>query len=254
MICHPLRQAEAIAAGMAAPRGLHGRELLDAMHQAGVNVHKYQDATMDAFDPTHDPEALGAAQAWLAEWEATRRDPYPRRPWAYFYGAGSGHYDNGRVKLGQLGNGKTMLQVAMARQLLEAGSLSPKRFRFVTMEALLLEAEATFRAQADDSELKMLRRYERPDLLIVDEVGVREQPSSHAIRILDELTKRREGKATLWTANLSVSTLMKLGEGMKRIGSRIGGECGDGACYAVQFFGPDRRRARSLMGRERSVA
>lgn len=226
--------------------------ILDDLRNAGVNVWKYGDATLDAVrnldDPhsvaQHDGHALEPVDRWLREcWAFPRRLQYPPRDWMYLYGAGSDR-NNRDVKIGKLGNGKTFLAIALARHLIENRMLEPKRFRFATAESILLEAEATFRANADDSEKNMLRRYERPDLLIIDEFGARDM-SPHAVRLFDELTKLREAKATIWTSNLSVRVISGGPEYMKRIADRIAGECGDGAAYMLEFSGPSRRIARS---------
>lgn len=238
--CHP-------AAGAPEERieGGYSGDILEDLHAAGVNVHKYQDAVLSLFDPTHDPRALQAAEAWLEAWENAPRRRFVPRDWMFFYGAGSAR--SGRsVQLGKLGNGKTFLAVALARALIERQLLDPKRFVFRTAETILIESEATFKAQSDESEKKLLSFYERPELLIIDDLGVRHDPTPHAVRLFDELTKRREAKATIWTSNLSIQVLVESGETMKRIADRVAGECGDGARYVVKFEGPSRRRQRSL--------
>lgn len=238
--CHPPEGAPRPVA----ESGYRG-DILEDLYAAGVNVWKYQDAVLELFDSEHDPQALAAAEAWLDAWESRPRRRFAPRDWMFFYGAGSER--RGRnVQLGKLGNGKTFLAVALARALIERQLLDPRRFIFRTAETILIESEATFKAQSDESEKKLLSFYERPELLIIDDLGVRHDPTPHAVRLFDELTKRREAKATIWTSNLSIQVLVESGETMKRIADRIAGECGDGARYVVKFEGPSRRRQRSL--------
>lgn len=225
------------------PEG-YGGDILADLHTAGVNVYKYRDATLRSFDASHDEAAYGAACRWVDAWAAGVGRRFAPRDWMYLYGSGSER--SGRnVQIGQLGNGKTHLAIATARHLIEAGQLHPRRFLFRTAETILLESEATFRSNSEDSEKNLLSHYERPDLLIIDDFGVRHDPSPHAVRLFDELTKRREARGTIWTSNLSIKVIAGANETMRRIADRIAGECGDGARYVQQFTGPSRRRERS---------
>jgi hypothetical protein len=239
--CHPeLCEPPVLRVQVVAPPPMM---VLDALAEAGVNVHRYQHATLRTFDGTDDPDVPQAVRDWITKWADTLQDRYPVRPWLYLYGGGS-TLERGQLKLGAAGNGKTHMAVAVIRHLLESGALRPGAFRFVTAEALLLEMEATFRDKSTDSETRLLAEYGRLDLLVVDDLGVRE-PTPHAIRVLDELTKRREGRATIWTSNLSLKVLAKQSETLTRLTSRIAGEVGDGAKYMLKFTGHDRRIERS---------
>lgn len=216
---------------------------LDAMHAGGVNVHAYQHADLWSFDEGGDPHVMPAVEAWLEDWHRMLDRKYATRPWMYLYGDGS-ELIRGSVQLGRAGNGKTHVAVAIIRHLLMEGELRPQAFRFITAESLLLDMEATFRSESPESESRLLAQFGNYELLVIDDLGVRE-PTPHAIRILDELTKRREGQATIWTSNLSLKVVAQQSEPFKRITSRIAGECGDGAKYNVRFSGPDRRLQKS---------
>lgn len=221
-------------------------EVLTIMEASGVNVHSFQGATLGSFEPEPEGNGLELAEAWVDKWRGYRLR-WPYRDWMFFYGDGS-TYELGAATIGKLGNGKTHLGIAVARELLTHHLLSPTAYRFVTAEALLLEMEGTFRSKSEDSEFRLLSKYEGLDLLHVDDFGVRE-PSPHAIRVLDELTKRREGKATIWTSNLSLKVIAKQHGSLQRITSRIAGACGEGARYVICFRGEDRRLLRSRRGR-----
>lgn len=239
--CYP---PNPVPRGPAAARpDLTAGEVLDAMAMGGVNMHAYHHATLANFDGRKDPHVMGVVEDWLAAWRKATGWKYASRPWLYLYGDRS-ELARGQVQLGAAGNGKTHIAVAVARKLFEDGQLAPERFRFVTAESLLLEMEATFRSDSPESESRLLATFGKYDLLVIDDLGVRE-PTAHAIRILDELTKRREGQATIWTSNLSLKVVAQQSEAFKRITSRIAGECGEGARFNVKFSGPDRRLAKS---------
>ena len=242
----PGRQSKVEVAQSKEP--LTAEQVLGVMESSGVNVHAFQHATLEAFDPAQDGHALEAAKQYVTEWRESLWMRWPPRPWVYLYGGGSAVSQQQEVTIGKLGNGKTHLGVAMARELLEHHLLAPGQYQFVTAEALLLEMEGTFRSKAEDSEFRLLKKYEGLALLHVDDFGVR-VPSPHAIRVLDELTKRREGKATIWTSNLSLKVVAQQHESLQRIVSRIAGECGEGARYALRFEGTDKRLERSMKGR-----
>ena len=213
--------------------------VLVGLDRAGVNVHQYQHATLKSFDPDPDLHALDLAKRWMSNYTSVIRSRWPKHEWMYLYGGGS------QVgKLGGMGNGKTHLGIAIARELIQSERLGMGQYRFVTAEGLLLEMEGTFRSRNEESEIRLLKEYERYRLLHIDDFGVRE-PSPHALRILDELTKRREGRATIWTSNFSLKVVARTMPELQRIASRIAGMCGDGAKFAVRFDGPDRRMERS---------
>jgi hypothetical protein len=234
-------------------------DILEDLRSAGVNVRKYGGATMaavrDSADPwsvaNNDQHAVAAADAWLAAWRAARTQRYAPVDWMYCYGAASGYEParpaHERIRLGNLGNGKTYLCIAMARDLIESGDLAPTRYRFVTAEALLLEAEATFRGD-DQTEDRMIRRYAGYDLLHIDDLGVRSEPKNHALRIIGEIMDKRLAHGTLITSNLSIATIQEAMPAMARVTDRITGECGDGGRYVIPFRSASRRQRRVTEG------
>ena len=212
--------------------------LLRTLEKCGVNMYQYQHATLDSFEGNHDKHVTPTVNDWVRSFQAASGQ-WPQRESMYFYGAKR----EGR-QIGALGNGKTHVAVAVLRTLLSEGLVTPKSARFVTAEGFLLEAEATFRT-GEESERKLIDRYSQFVLLIIDDIGVRAEMSTHALRILDELSKAREGKATIWTSNLSLKDIASAAPELERIASRIAGSCGDGAKYVLRFAGPDRRVSRS---------
>lgn len=251
-VCHPIAPPLRIVPSAETSTRYEGN-ILEHLEEAGVNVRKYREATIaaacDVNDPRsvirHDPHAVQAAKAWLSAWRAQRGERFAPIDWVFFYGAGSQFNGPGAVRIGELGNGKTFLQIAMARDLIESGDLDPRRYRFTTAEALLMESEATFRGD-DMSEKRLLSTYGSLDLLHIDELGARIDPKPHAIRVFDEIAKLREANGTLINSNFSIPVLIRAMPAMIRMFDRITGEVGDGARYLIEFKGKSRRVMRSV--------
>lgn len=229
---------------------LSGAEMVTEMARAGFNARKYRGFTLDNFDGADDPLALDAAWRYVRDWREGAAKRWSRRPWAFFYGADSAYTgtapgQSDRVKIGKLGNGKTLLTWCITWQLLKEGIIRPGRFRFLTVEKLFLLAEATFRSGSETSEAKILEEFASLDLLVLDELGVRPPTSNHATRFLDEITKDRESNGLLWTGNISLPVIESSAPSIKRITDRILGECGDGGRYIVPFNGESRRLRRA---------
>lgn len=222
-------------------------DVLAEMRKAGFNVRKYQNATLDTFNPEHDEQALDAARHYVRIWRLNAKKRWQQRSWCYFYGAGSRIEPGQRDPIiGKLGNGKTFLTFAIARALLEEGLVRPGRLKFITVEKLFLQAEATFRAGSETSEARILQEYAALDLLVLDELGVRPPASNHCIRLLDEITKDRESNGLLWTGNLSLPVIEQQTPAMKRVTDRILGECGEAGRYICAFIGPSWRERRAM--------
>jgi DNA replication protein DnaC len=212
-----------------------GGDVLDVLADAGVNCHRYKNATLDTFRADEDPDALVVAQNFVEDFAASARDRFPTREWLFFYGTNAAVDPASKqtLRVGKMGNGKTHLAIAIARQLVETNYLRRGDIRFITAEELLLTIEATYRNDSGDSVASLLRRFGSYKLVIIDDFGVR-KPTDHVERIFDELCKRREGQATIWTSNLGPKQIGELG--LSRIFSRFRGNA-----RSVPFSGRDRR-------------
>lgn len=206
-------------------------DVLKALHGAGVNVHAYRDATLDSFDGATDPAVMPAVREWLDRWDGGAWHP---RPWLYLYGSGST-----TESIGRTGNGKTHVAVAIARHLVETGRVGALGFEFLTAEELLLRVEDC-RSESKPI-LPEVKRLGKLPLVILDDLGVRSYWSDNTVRVLVELARLRESKATIWTSNLSPSALAASSDTLRRLVSRIQGETGKP--FRVEFTGPDRRLA-----------
>lgn len=203
--------------------------VLAGLHEAGVNVHAYRDATLESFDPAADPKVLPAVREWLARWDGGAWHP---RPWLYLFGSGSS-----TEAIGRTGNGKTHVAVAVIRHLLETGRIGSSGAEFLTAEELLLRVEDC-RSESKPI-LPEVKRLGKLPLLVVDDLGVRSYWSDNTVRVLVELARLRESKATIWTSNISPQSLAASSDTLRRLVSRIQGETGPR--FRVEFSGPDRR-------------
>ena len=224
--------------------GYVGLDLLNVLARAGFNMHKLKGATLSSFRTEHDAHALEAAIEWIEIVRDTKGMPFAERPWFYFFGEGARVVDDRfgrRIEPGAVGNQKTWLATAIARALVQDGTIAAGRVRFVTSEEIILATEATFRSGSEDSESRLIAGFAEPEFLIVDEFMLR-PPSAHVARLFDEILKRREGKATGFTSNVNTRTIDEFDPALVRLTDRILGNCGDAARFVVKFSGPSIRQ------------
>lgn len=131
------------------------------------------------------------------------------------------------------GRGKTYAAAACARLAV----LHAYKTRFVTAKALLDQVKAEYDGRDRDT----LKRAERYDLLVLDDLGM-ERPTEWAMETLSGLIDARvaEGRPIVFTSNYSLGELRERWGGMEgaRLVSRI-----VGACERVEVKGADRRLA-----------
>ena len=100
--------------------------------------------------------------------------------------------------LGGTGVGKTGLATSFLIQAIHQGA----RGRYVLFADLLHELH---RSQADRSQARVLRRYLRYDILLVDEIGYIEAEPAQVGLFFTLLQKRHRQRSTLITSNLGFS-------------------------------------------------
>lgn len=131
------------------------------------------------------------------------------------------------------GRGKTYAAAACARLAV----LHAYKTRLVTAKALLDQVKAEY----DGRERDALKRAERYDLLVLDDLGM-ERPTEWAMETISGLIDARvaDGRPTVITSNYSLGELRERWGGMEgaRLVSRIAG-----ACERVEVKGADRRLA-----------
>jgi DNA replication protein DnaC len=98
---------------------------------------------------------------------------------------------------GPTGVGKSHLAQALGHQACRAGH----SVRFVSASDLLAELRA---ARADESYEQALGRYSKPELLIVDDLGLRPLRGDEPHDLYEVIRRRYERASTLWTSNRAV--------------------------------------------------
>lgn len=192
------------------------------MERIGVN-RLYRRKYLGEFDPSHD------ASAYDATVDLVERFKEGERPSLYLYSERPGETI-------APGSGKTHLAVGALRVLASDPVIPLDDLSFVFVPRLLLEIQATFK-NPERSELEVVERYARPELLVWDDFGA-EKLSDYAARTLYTLLYEREGRSNIFTSNLSLADVETRDPSgyTQRITSRIAGDA-----RIVRMTGPDRR-------------
>ncbi|HET7322425.1 MAG TPA: ATP-binding protein [Longimicrobiaceae bacterium] len=194
----------------------------EIMERLGV-TRKYRNVTLGSFDATHDPHALQTAH------EVTAAFLRGERPSLYLFSERPGE------KIAP-GCGKTHLAVGVLSTLALNPDIPLSDLAFVFVPRLLLEIQATFK-HPERSELEVVEKYAKPELLVWDDFGA-EKLSDYAARTLYTLLYEREGRSNVFTGNLSLADIEARDPSgyTQRITSRIAGEA-----RILRMTGPDHR-------------
>lgn len=107
------------------------------------------------------------------------------------------------IFMGQAGVGKTFLASALGHAACRAG----KRVLFLRADVMLKELLAS---RADHSTEKAIRRLLAPDLLIIDDFGLRRLDATASCDMYEVLIERHKRASTIATANRSVDEWIPL--------------------------------------------
>jgi len=136
---------------------------------------------------------------------------------------------------GPTGCGKTHLAAAMVRRLVQAGRIHQHNARFVSSVDFLIEAKATFNSSSGESEEGVLMRYERPALLILDDLGAEKQSDWAATLLYALLDRRyRDMKITFITSNMTLEQIEQ------QLGSRTASRLSEYEIVKIKM--PDHRK------------
>lgn len=105
--------------------------------------------------------------------------------------------------LGPPGTGKSFLSQALGNQAIKAGHLVLYRSIFDLVRDFLHDE-----AMAGDD--KVLRKYLKPDLLIIDDMGMKRLPKQSGEYLLEVILRRHELRSTIMTSNRPLEDWGKL--------------------------------------------
>jgi len=129
---------------------------------------------------------------------------------------------------GRPGTGKTHLACGACRAFVESG----RSARFVTVLAAIRYIRDTYRRDSERSESEALQDFLRPDLLVLDEVGV-QVGSEHEKMMLFEIINERyqECRSTVLISNLTRAELAEY------LGQRVMDRFADGGAVVAFDWG-----------------
>ena len=105
--------------------------------------------------------------------------------------------------IGPPGVGKSHIAQAIGHQAIKAGFIVLYRSVFDTVRDLMAESPL------DDPD-KMLRKYLKPDLLIIDDMGIKHLPPRAGEYLFEIIMRRYENRSTIMTSNRPIEEWGKL--------------------------------------------
>jgi DNA replication protein DnaC len=141
------------------------------------------------------------------------------------------------ILAGNPGTGKTHLAAGVANYLLENGSTAVYSTAMTAIRAI----RETWQNKTGKTESQVIQDFVKPDLLILDEIGVQHGTEAEKLHLFDLINARYEAvKPTLIISNLELDAVEQF------IGERAFDRLREGGGKAVSFdWGSSRKRAAS---------
>lgn len=179
---------------------------------------RFHDATFDGFIAKDEQQrrALDWAKGQVKNFAAIRK-------------AGTS-----TLLLGLPGTGKTHLACAVAIAIAEQGFVT----RYSTVMRMIRRIKDSWRRESEESETAAIAFFAKPDLLVLDEVGVQQGSQFESNLLFDILNDRYERThPTIIVSNLSIA------EVSVALGERLIDRLREGGGKMISFEWPSHRRA-----------